>query len=122
MSLPNNRFQDIKVQIEACKRIISDKQALTDEFKEALNDKDKHYVSAMKDMTNHIDELIRQMKRQFDDMRSSYGSQLNNIESEFERERAALLQRNEDEIKQLFGLHRQTEEYYQQQRQADEEE
>lgn len=79
-------------------------------------------MAAMKEMTNHIDELIRQMKRQFDDMRSSYGSQLNNIEGEFEREREALLQRNNDEIKQLFALHRQTEEYYQQQRQADEEE
>lgn len=45
-------------------------------------------------------------------MRNAYGSQLNEIESEFDRERSALLSRNEDEVKQLFKMHKQTEEYF----------
>ena len=49
-------------------------------------------------------------------MRNSYGSQLNEIEGEFDRERSALLSRNEDEVKGLFKIHKQTEEYFQQER------
>lgn len=42
-------------------------------------------------MNNHIDELIRGMKAQFSHLRTDYSNQLAEIESEFERERAALL-------------------------------
>lgn len=95
---------------------------MTNEFLATLNEKDKHYVHAMKDMTNHIDELIKQMKVQFVNMRESYASQLSGIEEEFLREREALLARNGDEIKLLFATHKKTEEYFQQQRHDDEEE
>lgn len=64
--------------------------------------KDKHYVKAMQDMNNAVDELINRMKSQFLLMRTDYGNQLSSIESEFERERAALLKQNEEEINQLF--------------------
>ena len=37
-------------------------------------------------------------------MRTDYSNQLNAIESEFERERAALLSKNDEEIKSLFKL------------------
>lgn len=63
-------------------------------------------------MNNHIDELIRGMKGQFNHMRTDYANQLAAIESEFERERAALLKQNEEEIKQLFGQHQTTEEKF----------
>ena len=49
-------------------------------------------------------------------MRDSYGSQLQEIESEFERERDALLERNKKEIKELFTIHEKTEEYFQHER------
>ena len=91
-------LQDIEVQIGACKKIIDDKQILTNEFIDTLNQKDKHYVNAMKDMTNHITELIKQMKIQFVLMRDSYASQLSGIEEEFWHERESLLKRNADEI------------------------
>ena len=95
---------------------------MTNEFIDTLNEKDKHYVNAMKEMTNHIDEIIKQMKIQFDLMRQSYQSQLNGIEEEFWHERESLLKRNADEIQLLFDTHKKTEEYYQQKRHADEEE
>jgi len=53
-------------------------------------------------MNTHINELIKAMKLQFNHMRTDYANQLNAIESEFERERAALLAKNDDEIKALF--------------------
>lgn len=63
-------------------------------------------------MNTHIDELIRGMKIQFVRMRTDYANQLASIESEFERERAALLKQNEEEIKLLFQQHQQTEEKF----------
>ncbi len=67
-------------------------------------------------MTHHIDGLIDAIKAQFIQMRNYYGSQLNEIEGEFDRERSALLSSNEDEVKQLFKIHKQTEEYFQMKR------
>jgi len=63
-------------------------------------------------MTEHINSLIAAMKTQFIQMRNSYASQLNEIEGEFDRERSALLSRNEDEVKELFKIHKQTEEFF----------
>jgi hypothetical protein len=45
-------------------------------------------------------------------MRNDYQVQLASIESEFERERAALLKQNEEEIKLLFDQHQKTEETF----------
>jgi len=45
-------------------------------------------------------------------MRTNYGSKLQEIESEFERERAALLKQNDEEIKSLFDKHQKTEEKF----------
>jgi hypothetical protein len=42
-------------------------------------------------------------------MRTDYSTNLTNIEDEFERERAALLQANLNEVEELFKQHRETE-------------
>ena len=63
-------------------------------------------------MNTHINELIKAMKLQFNHMRTDYANQLNAIESEFERERAALLAKNDDEIKALFKQHKEVEEKF----------
>jgi outer membrane translocation and assembly module TamA len=63
-------------------------------------------------MNTHINELIKAMKLQFNHMRTDYANQLNAIESEFERERAALLSKNDDEIKALFKQHKEVEEKF----------
>lgn len=63
-------------------------------------------------MNTHINELIKAMKLQFNHMRTDYANQLNTIESEFERERAALLSKNDDEIKALFKQHKEVEEKF----------
>jgi len=53
---------DIEKQIIECKKIIADKDDLKKQFEDALHSKDKHYVKAMQEMNNHIDELITRMK------------------------------------------------------------
>ena len=108
---------DIEKQILECKKIIEDKEALKKQFEEALHGKDKHYVKAMQDMNNHIDDLIAQMKKQFLHMREFYANQLKEIEDEFERERDALLKQNDIEIQALFKKHQETEDDFLKQKQ-----
>mmetsp|Transcript_45775 Transcript_45775/g.33481 ORF Transcript_45775/g.33481 Transcript_45775/m.33481 type:complete len:81 (+) Transcript_45775:462-704(+) len=61
------------------------------------------------------------MRKQFDDMRTDYQSQLDLIEKAFYDERYQILKRNEDEIKALFDEHKKMEEYFLKKRQDDEE-
>lgn len=63
-------------------------------------------------MNTHINDLIIGMKAQFNRMRKDYALQLTDIENEFLRERKALLQHNDAEIKRLFDLHQATEEKF----------
>jgi len=53
-------------------------------------------------------------------MRESYGTELNNIESEFDRERRDILERNKVEVEQLFKDHRDVEQKYLNMRQEQE--
>ena len=55
-------------------------------------------------------------------MRDHYDQHLHIIESEFERERTSILQRNKQEIEQLFDDHRKVETEYLERRQKEEEE
>lgn len=101
--------EDIEVQVQACKKIIEDKDKLIGEFQEAITIKDKAYVDLIGRMDNEIDQLIGNMKLQFVNMRTDYAGQLTSIEDEFERERAALLENNLKEVEELFRQHRDTE-------------
>ena len=67
-------MQDIKIQTEACRKIIQDKEELKIEFDEAIKIKDKHYVKSMQQMNTHIDQLISSMKKQFNHMRTDYSN------------------------------------------------
>lgn len=73
-------------------------------------------------MNDDIDKLIAAMKQQFIHMRSDYGTQLDEIERQFERERDEILARNEEEVKALFDRHKATEKAYQEKREKNEEE
>lgn len=49
--------------------------------------KDDEYVKCLKRQTDDIDELIKAMRKQFNDMRQDYADQLSNIEKAFDDER-----------------------------------
>ena len=52
------------------------------------------------------------MRKQFLDMRTDYGEQLDQIEQHFAKERQDILARNDDHIKELFRMCRAKEEMY----------
>lgn len=88
---------------------------------EHLKTKDDEYVNSLKNQNDNIDFLIASMKFQFNQMRTDYSDQLNNIEKAFYDERSQILKNNEDEIRRLFEEHRKTEENFQHRRAQDEE-
>lgn len=88
---------------------------------EQLKTKDDEYVNSLKKQNDDIDLLIASMKFQFNQMRTDYSDQLNNIEKSFYDERSQILKRNEDEIKHLFEEHKKLEEHFQHKRADDEE-
>ena len=93
---------------------------LIKEFEAQIDQKDSHYIKAIQKMSEDIDLLITQMKEQFVEMREYYDQQLQGIESEFDRERTAILSRNREEIERLFKEHSDIERDYLEKRQAQE--
>lgn len=73
-------------------------------------------------MSEDINALIASMKSQFAEMREHYDQQLQTIESEFDRERVDILDRNKQEIEQLFNEHKVVETSFLDKRQKEEEE
>ena len=71
-------------------------------------------------MSEDINSLITEMKQQFGEMRDYYDTQLQGIESEFDRERTAILNRNKDEVDNLFKDHKALEDEYLQKRETQE--
>lgn len=53
------------MQKEACKQIITLKDELIKTFMEQLKVKDEEYVKDLKKQNDDIDELIKNMKKQF---------------------------------------------------------
>ena len=90
------------------------------EFDNQIDQKDSHYIKAITKMSEDIDALIAQMKDQFIAMRESYTTELNNIESEFDRERRDVLERNKIEVEHLFKEHRDVEQEFLNKRQEQE--
>ena len=86
-----------------------------------LKGKDEEYVKALKKQGDDVDDLINSMKKQFFDMRRDYQEQLDQIEKAFIRERNDIIQKNEEEIKQLFIQHKKLEEEYMKKRGQQEE-
>ena len=89
---------------------------------EQLKNKDEEYVKALKKQNDDIDDLIKAMRSQFTDRREDYADQLVNIEASFNTERQKILNRNNEEIKNLFQEQKQLEEDFMEQRQQKEEE
>ena len=67
-------------------------------FQDQLKMKDDEYVKSIKKWGDDIDELIKGMRKQFNDMRQDFAEQLSNIEKAFYDERNLILKKNDDEI------------------------
>lgn len=63
-----------------------------------MKNKDEDYVKALKRFGDDIDGLIQNMRKQYMEMRDLYKWELMEVESEFMKERKAILEKNASEI------------------------
>ena len=82
--------------------------------------KDDEYVKSIKKWGDDIDELIKAMRTQFNQMRADFAEQLSLIEKAFYDERNLILKRNDKEIQDLFDEHKEVEEKFLDQRSKNE--
>ena len=69
-------------------------------------------MKSLKKQNDDIEDLIKSMRKQYIDMRTDFGEQLDQIEQHFAKERQDILSRNDEHIKELFVMSRAKEEMY----------
>mmetsp|Transcript_28105 Transcript_28105/g.72718 ORF Transcript_28105/g.72718 Transcript_28105/m.72718 type:complete len:672 (-) Transcript_28105:163-2178(-) len=110
MDIPQDLFEQLKLQKEACNQIIDAKERRIREFQIELRNKDEEYVKVLKQQSEDITTLISKMRAQYHELRDSYEEQLEQIESAFIKERQELIAQNQKEMNDLFDQRQQMEE------------
>jgi dynein regulatory complex protein 1 len=94
---------DLRLQKEACARVIDVKDKLAQELRLQLRDKEELYVRALKGQAEDIDRLIETMHAQTQQLVQAYGREQRACEAAFAQERQQLLDAHEAEINQLVS-------------------
>eukprot|EP00736_Rhodelphis_marinus_P014422 Rmarinus@m.9693 len=115
--IPQQLYQEMMAQKEACDRIIASKDRLIKEFQAELKAKDDEYVKALKKQAEDIDILLDRMGKQFVELQKSYEEELEEIENTFMQERQELLEANRGDTETLFAKRRDMEAQFMEQRQ-----
>ncbi|GAX84384.1 hypothetical protein CEUSTIGMA_g11806.t1 [Chlamydomonas eustigma] len=102
IEVPQDLYDEIEKQRQACERIINSKDKLIADIKTELKKKDDEFVKTLKRQAEDIDTLLQYMSRQFVEMQSAYKNELEEIENAFLQERSDLLNSNRGEIQDLF--------------------
>lgn len=102
VEVPQDLYQEIETQRQACEKIISSKDKLIGEIKNELKKKDDEFVKTLKRQAEDIDSLLQYMSRQFVEMQNAYKEELDEIENAFLQDRKDLLDNNHREMKELF--------------------
>jgi dynein regulatory complex protein 1 len=101
IEVPQDLYEQIEKQRQACERIIASKDKLILDIKNELKKKDDEFVKTLKRQAEDTDTLLQYMSRQFVEMQAAYNEELEEIESAFLQERADLLSSNQMEIQDL---------------------
>ena len=101
IEVPQELYEQIEKQRQACERIISSKDKLILDIKNELKKKDDEFVKTLKRQAEDTDTLLQYMSRQFVEMQAAYNEELEEIESAFLQERSDLLSSNQMEIQDL---------------------
>ncbi|KAG2426185.1 hypothetical protein HXX76_013166 [Chlamydomonas incerta] len=102
IEVPQDLYNEIESQRQACERIIASKDKLIGEIKGELKKKDDEFVKTLKRQAEDIDTLLQYMSRQFVEVQNAYKEELDEIENAFLQERSDLLESNRREMQELF--------------------
>lgn len=101
IEVPQDLYEQIEKQRQACERIIASKDKLILDIKNELKKKDDEFVKTLKRQAEDTDTLLQYMSRQFVEMQAAYNEELEEIESAFLQERSDLLSSNQMDIQEL---------------------
>mmetsp|Transcript_4676 Transcript_4676/g.15483 ORF Transcript_4676/g.15483 Transcript_4676/m.15483 type:complete len:645 (+) Transcript_4676:346-2280(+) len=102
IEVPQELYEQIEKQREACTRITDSKDRLIKEINNELKAKDDEYVKALKKQAEDIDQLLKFMGHQFRELQVAFAEELEEIESAFKQERMELINANKAEMAGLF--------------------
>ena len=90
-------------QKAACERVLASKQQLIREFSAELKAKDEAYLSTLAEHREDLEEAIKRMNAQYDELREAYAQELSLVEDAFGQEHTQLLAAHKAEIEELFA-------------------
>ncbi|MEW5307357.1 MAG: hypothetical protein WDW36_009761 [Sanguina aurantia] len=102
VEVPQDLYQEIEQQRQACESIISSKDTLILETKNELKKKDDEFVKTLKGQAEDVDTLLQYMSRQFVEMQNAFKEEMDEIEGACLQERGDLLAANTRETGELF--------------------
>ncbi|KAL3314014.1 hypothetical protein Ciccas_007379 [Cichlidogyrus casuarinus] len=90
-------------QLKACAELVETKSTLIKELQLELKSKDDQYVKELKRRAEDVDLLVERIEAQFQLMKTSFSSEINEIEQAFVTQRAKLLEEQTNEWHQLLS-------------------
>ncbi|XP_067935770.1 dynein regulatory complex protein 1-like [Watersipora subatra] len=108
--IPQDLFEMLKQQKDACDAMIEEKNKLIDDFEHELKVKDDHYVKDLKKQAEDIDLMIERMDEQIKSQTREYRNELNQIEAAFVTERKDLLDLHKSKWEGMMGSRAEKEE------------
>ncbi|OUM65489.1 hypothetical protein PIROE2DRAFT_35114, partial [Piromyces sp. E2] len=113
---PFRLFKMLKEQQEACKKLTENKDKLINEYISELKQKEDFYVKELEREAEEIDLLLERMDQQYHTFRDTLQQEIDQIEKAYMTERTELIEKNINEINELYDIRRQKEEQYEKDR------
>jgi hypothetical protein len=76
-------LQELEAQKKSCAAIMASKGRLIAEFQMELKAKDEEYVKALQKQRDEVEDVLKRMTEQFNELRTSYEDELEHIEDAF---------------------------------------
>jgi len=113
---PFRLFKMLKEQQDACKKLTENKDKLINEYINELKQKEDFYVKELEREAEEIDLLLERMDQQYHTFRETLQQEIDQIEKAYMTERTELIEKNINEINELYDIRRQKEEQYEKDR------
>ncbi|KAG4091746.1 hypothetical protein H8356DRAFT_1430007 [Neocallimastix lanati (nom. inval.)] len=109
---PFKLYNLLQEQHEACQRLTENKDKLINEYMNELKQKEDFYVKELEREAEEIDLLLERMDQQYRTFRDTLQQEIDQIEKAYMTERTELIEKNINEINELYDIRRQKEEQY----------
>jgi len=113
---PFKLYNMLQEQHEACEKLTENKDKLINEYINELKQKEDFYVKELEREAEEIDLLLERMDQQYHTFRDTLQQEIDQIEKAYMTERTELIEKNINEINELYDIRRQKEEQYEKDR------